>query len=153
MSDPSLPPLSDGERLGRSVLSSKQARRARRQEPVPEAFLVRKQDDRVSVDRMGHAGRGDMAAIAIGRARERGREFRGWAILTAEDARANGRGVEATPVGANPFHADILLNLPEGLADPDRRDRQKQHAADLARRARWERAPALERSEAGVSTD
>lgn len=136
------------------MLSSKQAKRAGRQEPVPEAFLVRKQDDRVSVDRMGHAGRGDMAAIAIGRAHERGKEFRGWAILTVEDAKANGRDVEATPVvGANPFHADILLNLPEGLADLERRYEQKQHATDLARRARWERAPAVGGSEAGAPAD
>ena len=153
MSDPSLPPLSDRESLGRSVLSSRQARRAGRREPVPEAFLVRKQDDRISVDRMNHAGRGDMAAIAMERARGRGREFRGWAILKVEDAKADGRGVEATPVGANPFHADILLNLPEGLSDLKRRDKQKQHATDLARRARWERAPAVEGPETGVSTE
>ena len=94
-----------------------------------------------------------MAAIAIERAHKRGRKFRGWAILTVEDAKANRRDVEATPVDANPFHADILLNLPDGLSDLDRRDTQKRHATDLARRAHWERAPAVEGSETGVSAD
>ena len=94
-----------------------------------------------------------MAAIAMERARERERQFRGWAILKVEDAKADGRGVEATPVGANPFHADILLNLPEGLSDQKRRDKQKQHATDLARRARWEWAPVVEGRETGFSTE
>ena len=100
------------EHLGRSVFSSKLAKKARRPQPVPEAFLVRREDDRISVDRMDHAERTEMTELAAARGRERGREFRGWAILTVAHAESNGRTVEATPLESNPYHADICLICP-----------------------------------------
>lgn len=135
-----VPPLIETEHLGRSVFSGKLAKRARRQQPVPEAFLVRREDDRISVDRMDHATRAEMTELATARGRERGpagKEFHGWAILTVAEAASNGRSVEATPLESNPYHADVCLNLPH---DGDRREWQKQHSVDLAARAVWEEA-------------
>ena len=134
-------PLNEAERLGRSVFSSRLARKARRPWPIPEAFLVRREDDRISVDRMDHATRDEMASLARARGRGQGpagKKFHGWAIITVGDAASNGRTVEATPVESNPYHADICLNLPE---DFDRRERQKQHSVDLAAHAAWEEPP------------
>ena len=130
-----VPRLIETEHLGRSVFSGKQARKAGRPQPVPEAFLVRREDDRISVDRMDHAKRAEMVELAAARGLERGKEFYGWAILTVAHAATNGRTVEATPLLSNPYHADICLNLPD---DGDRREWQKQHSVDLAAHAVWE---------------
>ena len=131
------PRLIETENLGRSVFSGRLARKAGRPQPVPEAFLVRREDDRISVDRMDHAERAGMMELAAVRGRERGSEFRGWAILTVAHAASNGRTVEAAPLESNPYHADICLNLPD---DGERRELQKQHSVDLAARAVWEEA-------------
>ncbi len=98
---------------------------------------MRREDDRISVDRMDHATRAEMVELAVARGLERDREFYGWAILTVADAETNGRTVEATPLESNPYHADICLNLPD---DGDRREWQKQHSVELAARAVWEEA-------------
>ena len=98
---------------------------------------MRQEDDRISVDRMDHAERIEMMELAAARGQERGREFHGWAILTVAHAASNGRSVEATPIESNPYHADICLNLPDGV---ERRELQKQHSVDLAARAVWEEA-------------
>ena len=90
---------------------------------------------------MDHADREHMAtiAIAIGKGRgDGGKDFHGWAILTVNNAAANGRTVQASPIDSNPFHADICLNLPD---DGDRREIQKEHSVDLAAHASWEYPP------------
>ena len=105
---------------------------------------MRRGDDRISVDRLDRARLSDLAALAAERGRQRGpsgHEFRGWAVVTVEEAASNGRCVEATPTPTNPFHADICLNLSAGLAEEERREEQKLHANDLARRAQWSNAP------------
>ncbi len=102
---------------------------------------MRPEDDGVSVDRMDHASRNEMAAIAIERGQGRGKEgaeFYGWAILQVREARGNGRTVEASPLESNRYHADIHLNLSN---DAERRDEQKRHALELAVRASWEEVP------------
>ena len=102
---------------------------------------MRLQDNEISVDRMDHAQRDEMARIAIARGRDRpdgGKDFQGWAILAVEDAAANGRTVRESGTEFNPFHADIFLNLPH---DEDRRDIQKRHSLELAARAFWEDPP------------
>ena len=94
---------------------------------------------------MDRAPRAEMAALASARGRDRGaggRKFYGWAIVSVADAASDSRTVEDTPTEANSYHADICLNLPDGLSDEGRRDRQIEHATDLARRARWEDAAA-----------
>lgn len=98
-------------------------------------------EDQISVDRLDHADRTEMARIAICRGHTRSdgpKEFQGWAILTVNDALANGRSVTPSPLDENPYHADICLNLPD---DNERRDRQKEHSVDLAARAYWEDPP------------
>ena len=105
---------------------------------------MRPGDDRVSVDRLDHAPLSDLAALAAERGRQRGpsgRKFHGWAVVTVAEAASNGRRVEAAPTAANPLHADICLDLPAGLAEGERREKQKLHATDLARRAQWRGAP------------
>ena len=90
---------------------------------------------------MDHVGRNDMATIATERGRGRedgGKVFQGWAILTVNDAEAEGRSVRESPIESNPFHADIWLNLPD---EGNRRDIQKKHSVDLAARAFWEDPP------------
>ena len=90
---------------------------------------------------MDHVDRKDMATIAIERGNSRetgGKVFQGWAILTVNDAEAEGRSVAESPIDSNPFHADIWLNLP---GEGDRRDMQKKHSVDLAARAFWEDPP------------
>ena len=66
------------------MFSSRRAKKARRRQPIPEVFLVRPEDDGISVDRMDHASRNEMAAIAAERGQGRGKEgaeFHGWAIF------------------------------------------------------------------------
>ena len=74
---------------------------------------------------MDFATRQEMAMLAVARGQARdpaGKTFYGWAILAVGDAASNGRTVEATPAGSNPYHADICLNLPD---NSDRRESQK----------------------------
>jgi len=135
------PPLTEAENLGRSVYSRTSAKRASRAKPIPEVFLVRPDDNQISVDRMDHAERSDMAKLAIIRGQGRGnggKEFQGWAVVNVGDAATNGRTVMESPLPDNPYHADIRLNLPD---DGERRERQKQHSVDLAARASWEDPP------------
>ena len=123
------------------MFSRRRAKKAKQGRPVPEEFLVRLNDESISVDRMDHAERKTLATIATerGKGREEGaKTFQGWAILTVNDAEAEGRSVQESPIDSNPFHADIRLNLPD---EGDRRDIQKKHSVDLAARASWEDPP------------
>ena len=102
---------------------------------------MRIQDDRVSVDRMDHAERREMATLATIRGQglgNSGRDFRGWALLRVSDAATNGRTVEESALEDNPYHADICLNLPD---NSERREKQKEHSVYLAARASWEDPP------------
>ena len=65
------------------------------------------------------------------------RQCRGWAVIRVENAALGGRTVEATPVPENIYHTDIFLNVDAN----DRRDKQKQHATELAAYASWQEAP------------
>lgn len=135
-----LPELHDSETLGRSVFSSRLAKRGARGIVVPDVFLERPEAESISVDRMDHASPTDLAALSenTGRQRTPPREFYGWATLEVVEAASSGRSVRATPKEDNVYHADIFLNLPY---DDQRRDRQKQHATELAALAKWLEAP------------
>ena len=130
-----LPELAQEERLGRSVVARRAERRARTKGVIiRDVFLETEQAPSVSVDRMDHATLHHMAVLGRERARNRTppRQLRGWAIITVRDAGTNGRTVDATPTD-NIYHADIFLNIAGG----ELRDRQKQHATELAARSRW----------------
>jgi len=133
-----LPDLKDSEDIGRSVFSSRDARRARNGRVVPGVFLERLEAVSISVDRMNHAPLPVLADLSKERGRSRGKDFYGWATLTVRDAASNERTVEATPTDVNIYHADIILHLPD---DNERRDQQKQHANELAALAQWRDAP------------
>ena len=57
----------------------------------------------------------------------------GWAALTVEWIRTDGRQVVASPLCNNPYHADIIL---PNLASCDREE-QKRHAHQLADEVGW----------------
>lgn len=137
-----LPTLDAAEDIGRSVFSSKAANRAKRRAVViPEVFLERLEAESISVDRMGHVSNSVLAELAKDRGQNRHppRNFHGWAIIKVNDAAARGRTVQATPMAINLYHADIFLNL--STDDKERRDKQIQHANDMAAHSRWENAP------------
>lgn len=135
-----LPDLDVHERLGRTVFSGRRARRARTKGIIDmDVFLEREEAGSISVDRMDHAPSSELAELS----RERGqgrippRSFCGWAVLTVEDARRNGRTVEPTPRPENRFHADVFLNITQ----EERRRFQIQHANELAAHSKWLEAP------------
>lgn len=135
-----LPDLNAEEALGRSIVSSKYARRAKRSGEIhPWVFLERLETPSVSVDRLDHAPPAAMAEVSRKRAATRtpARHFRGWAILPVHSAATEGRTVEVTPREDNPYHADIVLNL----GDEEKREQQRFHAADLAQQSTWRGAP------------
>ena len=128
--------VSFGERLGRSVLARRAEKRARTMGLIiRDVFLEAAEAPSVSVDRMDHATLEHMALPGRERAQNRTprRQFYGWAVVTVQDAGSNERTVEATPRPDNIYHADISLNITGG----ELRDRQKQHATELAVRSRW----------------
>ena len=124
------------EQLGRSVSSSRAARRASRpnfQVPL-NIFLPPRDESNISVDRLSVAPLEVAVAIADKRDAERDRRFYGWAVITAEAAAVNGRDVTASPIpDVNLYHADIIL--PPGAAHD--RDEQKRHAQELADASFW----------------
>ena len=132
--------LGDDERLGRSVVSSKAAKLARTKRLIRrDVFLEAPEAQAISVDRMDHTELQEMADLATRRAGNRTplRQHHGWAIVAVRDAESNGRTVEATPHPDNIYHADIILDITED----ERRDRQKQHAIELAAHSQWLEAP------------
>lgn len=131
-----LPELGQDERLGRSIVASRAAARARTKGVIMrDVFLEAEGAPSLSVDRMDHATLHEMAALGRERAgnRKPPRQLHGWAEIAVRRAASNGRTVEATPQPSNIFHADIFLNI----AGDEARDQQKGHATELAARSRW----------------
>lgn len=135
-----LPDLQASETLGRSVFSSRKAKRARNGRIVHDIFLENVEADSISVDRMDHASPNVLAALSksTGQTRTPPQDFYGWATIEVREAASSGRSARATPNADNLYHADVFLNLPRG---DERRDRQKQHANELAALANWLDAP------------
>ena len=131
-----LPELKQDERLGRSIVASRAAKKARTKGVIiRDVFLEAEQAPSVSVDRMDHAPLHDMAVIGRERARKRTppRQLHGWAVMAVRGAASSGRTVKATPQPDNIYHADIFLNI----VGDELRDQQKEHATALAVRSRW----------------
>ena len=129
-----LPKLRATDIIGRRVYSRKRAARAQRGTVVHDIFLERPGVGKLSVDRLDHASNREMTEIAETHSRVRSGPFTGWATVTIEDASKNGRNVLASPQLANPYHADICLNLPD---NNEQRDIQIEHAHQLAAAATW----------------
>ena len=105
--------IAPAEELGRSMFSSREAKRARRSRVSHNAFLEKEGQTDISVDRLSIAPAKEAVAIAdnVGAARTPSATFYGWAFLTAEEADCNGRQAIASPLDNNPYHADIRLRL------------------------------------------
>ena len=125
--------LTSRENLGRSVLSSGQAKRARRSRVPFHLFLEKEGETHLSVDRLDVAPPNEAIQIADRMAATRHRKFYGWAVVVAGDASANGRQVIASPLLENPYHADIVL--PDAVIED--REEQKRHAKELADASTW----------------
>ena len=131
-----LPELGQDERLGRSIVASRAAKRARTKGVIiRDVFLEAKEAPSLSVDRMDHVTLHEMAVLGRERARNRKppRQLHGWAVIAVRDAASSKRTVEATPRPDNIYHADIFLNI----VGDELRDRQKGHATELAARSQW----------------
>ena len=87
----------------------------------------------LSVDGLRIDALGQLADIARSAEKSRHGLFWGWAYVTRELARQEGRRVVAAPTPENPYHEEI--HLPAKVAD--NRDALKQHATHLADNARW----------------
>lgn len=124
--------IASGESLGRSVHSSKSARRAERGN-IQFSVFEKRGDRRLSVDRLSLMSHPEARSIATERGTRRGLNFYGWAVVTTNDAESSGRIVEATPTDENRAHADIVL--PEQAIH--NRGIAIWHAKQLAEAARW----------------
>ena len=124
--------IGHGEALGRSVHSSKSAKRAGRGN-IQFSLFEKRGDRRLSVDRLSLMSDHEALAIATERGTSRGQNFYGWAVVSASDAESGGRVVEATPNDTNQFHADIVL--PEQAIHD--RGVAIWHAKQLAKTAKW----------------
>ena len=130
------------EDLGRSVAKTLWADKAQRGVIPRDVFVDTRLGSVLSVDRMDHAPRGEMARIGREREarREGNRRFRGWALVRSGSAGRNGRSVEATPQPDNPYHADVRLPVPADAWDEVKQEKRA-HGQELADFARWEPAP------------
>ena len=117
------------EELGRGISSRRNARRAERSNIPYHEFLPPKGVTEISVDRLSVGSLKESTAIADAR----NPKFFGWAVVTAEDAGRSGRKVAASPLEANPRHADIIL--PASSAGD--RDEQRRHAHELRDLSTW----------------
>ena len=126
--------IEDRENLGRRLFSKRRRDRARRGRIPLDVFLERLGTIRISVDRLDLSSPLEATAIADRAAKARSKPFYGWAVVTARQAGAKGRRVEASPQPDNPYHADVVL---PDVAREDQ-DKQKRHAQELAKGAAWQ---------------
>lgn len=138
-----LPPLRPDDPLGRAEYGRSRAKRWRKGHKDHQTFLVRREDENISVDRLGHTTDDEIAQIQEQlAARREASGFYGWAVLPVREANRSGRNVRPCPVRQhhinNPYHAVIELNL---TADAHRREQQKKHATELSAVAEWKQNP------------
>lgn len=125
------------ECLGRRVFSNRDRNRAKREKTPLKVFLEKEGTRTISTDRVDVVNPDVIAAIADKSAANRSGPFRGWAVVSRQNACKRGRHVCASPLPDNPYHADIVL--PEAAAlDPDE---QEVHAQELARCSKWRERP------------
>ena len=96
-------------------------------------------------DRPGFASDAELAIISDRRVAELKRqdklapnqEFRGWAVISVEDAEQNGRIVRLAPLPGNQQHTNIILP-----AEAKKNKRiLTQHARELAKKCKWRSRP------------
>lgn len=127
------------ELLGRAVYHSKDAGRAARGRIPVSLFVLRENEDGISVDRLTYAPKEEAIAIAKSRAAAMEplgqRSFYGWVVLSAERAQRCARVVRASPLedGTNDYHADIIY--PSSYVDGD--GKEVDHTEDLSGLGCW----------------
>lgn len=118
-----------GERLGRGVFTRGHVKGKIRK----HVFLEKQGVRSISVNRLILPPK-EMAKVECHLSRLRGKELLGWAVLSVDDARQEGRKVGTDPLPENPAHANIWL--PEKCAND--KHLQRYHADQLARSSKWE---------------
>ena len=131
--------IDDDEQLGRGMFSSRSARRCRNNRVPKNVFMEQVGVAEISVDRLSLAplAEAERISVEIAAGRGQGRKFYGWAAIGVRRARASERKVEASPIPANPFHADIIL--PDRAMEDE--EEQIRHAQELADNSSWRKAP------------
>ena len=133
--------LAPHELIGRRISSSREARRASRNQTRMGVFDPGEGKTVISVDRISVAPISEITEIAKKPDTARGRTFYGWATISAAAASTNNRRVIASPIPKiNPYHADI--ELPTAAADDEyqRKVRLQQHFQQLADASSWQAA-------------
>ena len=127
--------VAESEELARGVFDSDVAKKARKEQMLPSAFMEREGVCTLSVLRTSIANDAEVVRIGKWMARKRGvnRTIYGWFVVSASNAALMGRQLEAIKVEGNPYHADIVL------PDEDCMDRLRrlQHAQSLASHSEW----------------
>ncbi|MCY4008010.1 MAG: hypothetical protein OXE84_14500 [Rhodobacteraceae bacterium] len=89
---------------------------------------------KLSVDRMDHAERGELAELAEENTTRKNATFRGWYILSASDVICVGCDVQASASCQNPYHADIVVPVDPSETDPKAiKDNRTKYAQRIAR--------------------
>ena len=84
----------------------------------------------LSVDRMDHATREELAGLAEKNTTRHNPLLWGWYTLSAAEVGEAKCSVKSSPWEGNPYHADILI--PVNLGAADSRDDLMEYARDLA---------------------
>lgn len=127
------------ELLGRAVNHGKDRDRAARGAIPASLFVLREDEEGISVDRLTHAPPDEALAIANKRAAEMEpvgqRTFYGWVVISAERAQRCARIVRASPLkdGSNDYHAEITY--PDSYIDDE--GKEVDHIENLSDLGCW----------------
>lgn len=131
-------PIQKDEPLGRSISSSKAAKRVKnRRRGLFKEFLPTGGTLDVSVDRLDAYERLFAHQVARNRYSGSGRKFYGWAAIDADVAQLDNLRIEESPTIDNPIHADIVFPA----VCISNVDMQAEYAQLLAELSRWEPGP------------
>ena len=124
--------VADQEILGRRIISSRDAKRARRNTIVPTVFIDGHSVTDISVDRIYGSFENQVLAVALDETPS-DRNFYGWVQLTARAARDTNCRVKSSPTCKNCFHANIIL--PSDVSRDT--DAEIEKAKELAKASAW----------------
>ena len=128
--------------LGRGIFSCRQAKDFRKgnrkNSRTIRAFIPPDGKDEISVDRLDFISDENMTQIADQSSNMREETFCGWAVISVEKAKMNGRDVRPAPKKENPYHANIIFFLPKDKEE--RKAQQQKHANQLASCTEWRQA-------------
>lgn len=136
--------VGDDEELGHGIFSSTEKKKAARGIILYTVFTEKSLTE-ISADRLDYAPEpkavklGDQRAAAM---KPKGKKsFYGWAVLRASKASEDDRSVVDSREESNPYHANILLPIPDDACENDREAIRMFHARQLAERSDWRSRP------------